>query len=183
MINTKDVKEGASKVGEFASVGGGLVAGTIVGSKIPSMDFLTKVPVVGDWLAKLAPGALLMVLAYVGGSKLKNEYAQAAAMGLGWAGVLDALRRSGALAKINEMFPTGLSGLGLVQNYAAYPASYFLDSNRADGGRTLSGLGENGISLQGPGDAGGGLQGNGISLQGQDKTGTSLQGRLGCMFQ
>jgi len=169
------VKEGANKVGEFAAVGGGLVAGTIVGSKIPSMDFLLKVPVVGEWLAKLAPGTLLMVLAYLGGSKFKNDYAQAAAMGLGWAGVLDALRRSGALAKINEMFPTGLSGLGIVQNDGAYPPEYFLKSNWAN--RSLNGLGEtSGNSLQGSDRAAFGLQGNEVS-------GKSLQGGVGCMFQ
>lgn len=177
-ITATDVKKGASNVGKFASVGGGLVAGTLVLSKIPSLDFLMKVPVVGDYLSKLAPGTLTMVLAYLASDRFDNEYVKSASMGMGWAGVLDTLKRTGLLDKINSFFPTGLSGLGIVQNNGAYAPDYFLKSNwagsRMDG---LAGLGANGNSLQGAAS----LQGA-SSLQGP-ATGKSLQGGIGCMYQ
>lgn len=174
-ITATDVKKGASNVGKFASVGGGLVAGTLVLSKIPSLDFLTKIPVAGEWLAKLAPGALTMVLAYLASDRFQNEYVKSASMGMGWAGVLDTLKRTGLLDKINSYFPTGLSGLGIVQNYANYPPDYFLKSNWA--GSRINGLAGNGESLQGAAS----LQGA-TSLQGA-ATGRSLQGGMGCMYQ
>jgi len=179
------IKKTTSTLGKFGSATAGVVVGSVVASKIPSLDFLSKIPGVGPFLAKLAPGALVMLLAYLASEKFKNDYVENGSIGVGLAGFVDVLRRTGILEKINKMIPGsglsgvggGMRGLGLVQNYGAYSPDYFLKSNWAT--RPLNGVGSP--------DA------KSFSLQGSDKQSFSLQGPgetkafglqgLGCMYQ
>lgn len=175
------IQKSASALGEFGSATGGVLLGGFLGLKMPEIEALKKIPGVGDWIAKLTPGALLVLIAYMGSTRVKNEYGQHALMGVGIAGVLDMLRRSGLLAKINSAAETGLKGLrglkgnmGIVQNFGAYSPDYFLKSNWAT--RPLNGPDARAFSLQGPKE-------QSFSLQGPKEQSFSLQGGIGCMFQ
>lgn len=167
--------------GKFGSAAAGLALGRLVTSRIPALDFLNKIPVVGAYLAALAPGSLVMVLAYLAGKKFNNDYADYGATGLGLAGFIDILKRTGLLDKVNSMIPgANLNGLGIVQNFGAYSPDYFLKSNWAERAPALNGPGADArsFSLQGISDTGA------FGLQGaeSDKKAFGLQG-LGCMYQ
>lgn len=171
-----------SALGKFGSATAGALAGGFIGSKIPEIAALSKIPGVGAILSKLTPGALLILLAYLGGTRFSNEYAKQAFVGLGISGVLDALRRTGLLAKINGTLNTGVNGLrglkgmGIVQNYGAYSPEYFLMSNWAQ--RPLNGPGGDAkaFGLQGPDMLS-------FGLQGPKEKSFGLQGNMGCMYQ
>lgn len=177
------VKEIGKPVGHFAVGVGGLTVGNIVLSKIPDLAFLEKIPVVGVYLSKIAPGAAMMFLAYMLDKKIQNEFAKTGAFTLGIVGFINAAKRLTATApegsllqKVNSYLPTGLGGVsqGHPVNSGHYPASYFVDSNKAYERipeKTVSGLG-NAYSLEGAGRNGGTAFklegfGNAYSLEGR----------------
>ncbi|NOS94119.1 MAG: hypothetical protein HOP30_19555, partial [Cyclobacteriaceae bacterium] len=82
------VKKGTDTLIKYGSAGAGLAAGYLVASKLP-------VPAAGPvWLQTilqtLAPGVLVMLAAYMANKKFndsKNENIEAAALGMGLAGL------------------------------------------------------------------------------------------------
>jgi hypothetical protein len=173
-MEAKTVLDNSKNAGlTFGSATAGALTAGFLGSKIPDIEALKKIPGVGAILAQITPGLLLMLLAYIGSEKVDQKYAKTAFLGVGIGGMFDLLRRTGLLAKINAVGNTGVSGLkglGIVQNFGAYSPDYFMMSNWAT--RPLNGPGDSSaFGLQGPEEKSFGLQGP-----------ESLQG-LGCMFQ
>jgi hypothetical protein len=171
------IVKSAKESGKFGAGTAGLLAGGLLVSKLPTLDALKKIPGVGEILSQLAPGMLLMFGAFIANMKTDNDYIKNGLYGVGMAGVLDILRRTGLLAKINNAADTGLKGLGIVQNFGAYSPDYFMKSNWAE--RPLNGLGAadtKAFTLQGN-DA------NSFGLQGSKEKSFALQGTVGCMYQ
>ena len=98
-----DPKDSLKKVGRFASIAGGLGAGSFVMKKAPST------------LPWYVPGAGAIVLAVGILAFSKNEYLDNAAYGIGSAGVLDLGKKAGAnipfLSVISDQLPA-LGGAG-----------------------------------------------------------------------
>lgn len=99
-----------------------VLAGSAGVALVPDVTVLEKVPVVGTYLSKSAPGLALIIASGVVAFKVKDEKAQLAAIGGAIAGTIDILRRNGVLAMINSKIQTGLNGLRGMRGIAAAPA-------------------------------------------------------------
>lgn len=128
------VKSVAKPAKKFGAGTVGLIGGSIITSKIPELSFLANIPVVGQYLAKLAPGAAVMFLAYLLNKKFQNDLVQAGAFGLGLAGFANAVKRltnGTPLQMVSDAVPAGLGVVRDPTNYGQYPPSYYIDSNKA----------------------------------------------------
>jgi hypothetical protein len=185
------VKKVTAPAGKFGAGVAGSILGNIVVSKIPDLQFLLNIPVVGKFLSKVAPGVAIMFLALMLDKKFKNEFVQSGAFTLGIVGFVNALKRltsDGApdsiLQKINSALPTGLGGVsqGHAVNTGQYPPGYYVDSNKAytripeQAQAAIQGLGEVAYKLEGAGTPGasafklegfGRLGGNAFLLEGR----------------
>lgn len=115
-------KEGVSTMVKAGISTAAVLAGSAGAALIPNVTVLEKVPVVGSYLSKSAPGLALIIASGVVALKVKDEKAQHAALGLAIAGTIDLLRRNGGLAWINSMVQTGLNGMRGMRGIAAAPA-------------------------------------------------------------
>jgi hypothetical protein len=112
------LEKAGSTAGKFGSAAAGLAVGTFVMKKIPAFG----PPIV----QKLAPGLAGMLLAYFISTKATNEYAKSAALGLGLAGFVNALKNT-----VGDKLPgflsenLALSGVGYVQNTGEYGPDWF----------------------------------------------------------
>lgn len=158
---TDTIKDAQKPVTNFAAGLVGLWGGNFVLSKIPDLEFLLKIPVVGKFLSKVSPGLAIIVLAILLDKKFKNQMVESGAFALGLVGFTNILKRLTADApegsifqKVNAALPVGLGGVsqGHSVNAGHYPASYFIDSKMAYDRipeKTVSGLGNTAYSLEG----------------------------------
>lgn len=178
------VKKVTAPAAKFGAGVAGLIVGNIVVSKIPDLTFLTKVPVVGNFLSKVAPGVAVMFLALLADRKFKNELVQSGAFTMGLVGFVNALKRVTAggaegslMSRVNAALPTGLGGVsqGHAVNAGHYPPTHWTDSNKAytriPAHAGVNGLG-NAYSLEGAGTPGA----NAFKLEGFGNA-YSLEGR------
>lgn len=134
---------GLHAVGKFATAGGGLVGSSWIMQRIPLMN----APM---WAQRVVPGLAGIILALIvkSFSKKSGSYADNLATGVGLAGVMDIIKKTigdKLPAGIASAIPTlsGVGRMGYVQNYGAYPPSYYRDN--------VQGLGNTAYALQGPG--------------------------------
>lgn len=127
-------KEGTSTLMKAGIGTAAVIAGSAGATLIPNVTMLEKVPGVGLYLSKSAPGLGLIIASGVLAWNVKDEKAQVAALGLAIAGTIDIIRRNGVLAMINQKFQTGLSGVkgvsGVRGMRGPYPASMQLQGSR-----------------------------------------------------
>lgn len=121
---TETVKSVTKPAAKFGAGTAGLIGGSLVASKIPELTFLMNIPVVGQYLSKIAPGAVVMVLAFLLNKKFENELVKAGAFGMGLAGFANAVKRltnGTPLQMISDAVPAGLGIVKLPTNYGDYP--------------------------------------------------------------
>lgn len=95
---------------KFGSATLGLAAGSFAGNKIAGM-LPSAIPAI---IQKIIPGVVLMGGAYVLGKKVKNENAEAAAIGLGLAGFAN-LAKNFLPVSVTSYIPlNGVAGMGEV---------------------------------------------------------------------
>lgn len=105
-------KQGVDTLTKTGIATAAVLAGSAGAALVPEIPALQKVPAIGPYLSKSAPGIVLITSAAIVGWKMKgNEKAQVAALGLAIAGGIDILRRNGVLSMINQKIQTGLNGL------------------------------------------------------------------------
>ena len=170
------VKKAAKPAIKFGAATVGLTAGTIIAGKMPELGFLMNIPVVGKYLAKLAPGAAVMFIAYMLNSRVKNELVKAGAFGMGLAGFANAFKRVTSeipmLAQVSNAIPAGLGYGGHTSNTGQYPPDFYLNSGRAYTRipqKSVNGLGSAAYSLEGSSNA--------FKLEGLGSAAYSLEGR------
>ncbi|WKZ60793.1 MAG: hypothetical protein QY309_04765 [Cyclobacteriaceae bacterium] len=158
------VKKVTAPAAKFGAGVAGLVIGNMVVSRIPDLTFLARIPVVGNFLSKVAPGVAVMFLALLADKKFKNDLVQSGAFALGLVGFINAVKRLTAggaegsfMARVHSALPTGLGGVsqGHAVNSGHYPPTHWTESNAAYDripGK-VSGLG-NAYALEGAGTPG-----------------------------
>lgn len=147
-MNTKEVGKAAIK---FLEVGGGIGVGAFGLKKLDSF-IPTSVPVLAK---QIAPGLATALVAFVASTKVNNEHAKMALLGIGAGGMLDIVRKTlGPKIKFiadNTPALSGQPGYAAV-NTGGVGWEYYRDNS-------LQGLGNSAYAL------------NGTSMQG-----TSMQG-------
>ena len=153
MKTALDVKKVGSNAAKFGSAAAGLVAGSILMKQVPK----TNIAFGGGIIDKILPGVLGMLVAYLVGTKVSDDRAKAACLGLGLAGFADLTKKAVGdklPSFLNDSLPA-LSGVpmqgvpfqGFGNNAAAVndssvPASYYLEN-------AFQGLGNSGYALGG----------------------------------
>lgn len=103
-------KKASSKLVKFAAGGAGFGVGLLGMGKL--QGFAAKLPAfIPEFIRKMVPGVAVMILSYYASTRLKDDRLQALAMGVGFSGGADALRRllGSIFPGVKDMVP-GLDG-------------------------------------------------------------------------
>lgn len=101
------VKEAGDTALQALAGAGGFGAGLFIGSKIPPVGFGPDV--LKTHMQKMTPGLALIVLSYLAGTKIDNDYAKAAALGTGFSGAVLILKNYLPADTFRKFF-VGLNG-------------------------------------------------------------------------